>query len=174
MSNNSSTGHSLVLKFCPDCHNQELCQEAGSANKSSKSYIETWNLSNADLAVSAASSRSYLFFVAALASTFLTTALEFTFCETDNIFSIKSAKKDGVVNIHKVDPWDRLPQHISWINLANATTSSVPAGNVSMISPNSEFCHRHHLSYQSSCHGITRKMPRLDLFPSPSTILPCR
>mmetsp|Transcript_2839 Transcript_2839/g.6005 ORF Transcript_2839/g.6005 Transcript_2839/m.6005 type:complete len:206 (-) Transcript_2839:491-1108(-) len=114
----------------------------GSANRSSRSYIDTWNLSRADLALSPASSRLYLFFVA-LASSIFTAALEFTFRDTASTFSIRSARKEGVVSILNVWPVgavsrttrSNLPLRISWITLASATTSSVPAGSVSMISP---------------------------------------
>mmetsp|Transcript_23267 Transcript_23267/g.39636 ORF Transcript_23267/g.39636 Transcript_23267/m.39636 type:complete len:290 (+) Transcript_23267:284-1153(+) len=115
--------------------------EEGSANKSSRSYMETWNFRSSFLAVSPASSRSYLFF--ALESNIFTAVFEFNFFDTTSIRSIKSAKKDGVVNIRNVCPvgavskttLSKSPLLISWITFASATTSSVPAGRVSMRSP---------------------------------------
>mmetsp|Transcript_30671 Transcript_30671/g.52384 ORF Transcript_30671/g.52384 Transcript_30671/m.52384 type:complete len:205 (-) Transcript_30671:218-832(-) len=56
---------------------------------------------------------------------------------------MRSARKDGVVSMRNVCPVgavsnttrSKLLRRTSWMTLARATTSSVPAGRVSMISP---------------------------------------
>mmetsp|Transcript_32027 Transcript_32027/g.76519 ORF Transcript_32027/g.76519 Transcript_32027/m.76519 type:complete len:360 (-) Transcript_32027:1211-2290(-) len=115
----------------------------GSAKRSSRSYIDTWNLRSALFALSAASSRSALFDPAAPLISIFTAGFELSRRETTNTLSMRSARNDGVVSIRRVWPVGAVssttrsyvPRLMSCMTLARATTSSVPAGSVSMISP---------------------------------------
>mmetsp|Transcript_5274 Transcript_5274/g.14976 ORF Transcript_5274/g.14976 Transcript_5274/m.14976 type:complete len:273 (+) Transcript_5274:508-1326(+) len=83
---------------------------------------------------------------AALVMSILTAALELILLAMANTLSMRSARKDGVLSMRSVWPVgavsstirSKLPFLIKPTTFANATTSSVPAGSVSNISPKSE------------------------------------